>query len=188
LRPLPFARRPAAAARRECSLSDYLFQLARHAAEIRLDALPASAITATKLVLLDTLGAIVAGSRLDGNVRLARLASARARHGAATLLGYGSRSDAFWAALTNATAGVALEVDEGSRLGGCDPAIHVVPAALAVAEERGLDGRRLLESLVAGYEVGSRIGGATTARSNVHSHGTWGTISTAVTVAKLSGA
>src|SRR2546429_5559790 len=46
-----------------------------------------------------TLFRSVAGSRLDENVRLARLASARARHGAATLLGHGSRSDAFWAAL-----------------------------------------------------------------------------------------
>jgi len=169
-------------------LSDYLGQLAAHAAAIRLDALPASAITATKLVLLDTLGAIVAGSRLDENVRLARLASARARHGAATLLGHGSRSDAFWAALTNATAGVALEVDEGNRLGGGHPAIHVVPGALAVAEERGLDGRRLLESVVAGYEVCSRIGGATTVRPNVHSHGTWGAIGTAVAVARLGDA
>ena len=169
-------------------MSDYLGQLAAHAAAIRLDALPASAITATKLVLLDTLGAIVAGSRLDENVRLARLASARARHGAATLLGHGSRSDAFWAALTNATAGVALEVDEGNRLGGGHPAIHVVPGALAVAEERGLDGRRLLESVVAGYEVCSRIGGATTVRPNVHSHGTWGAIGTAVAVARLGDA
>src|SRR5439155_6011693 len=76
----------------------------------------------------------------------------------------------------------------GSRLGGGHPAIHVIPGALAVAEERRLDGRRLLESIVAGYEVGSRIGGATTARANVHSHGTWGTISTAVAVAKLSAA
>jgi 2-methylcitrate dehydratase PrpD len=83
---------------------------------------------------------------------------------------------------------VALEVDEGSRLGGGHPAIHVVPGALAVAEERRLDGRRLLEAIVAGYEVGSRIGGATTVRANVHSHGTWGTISTAVAVAKLGGA
>src|SRR5262249_43370300 len=49
-------------------------------------------------------------------------------------------------------------------------------------------GRRLLEAIVAGYEVGSRIGGATTARANVHSHGTWGTISTAVAVAKLGDA
>lgn len=167
---------------------DYLDQLARCAAQVRLDALPASTVAAAKLVLLDTLGAIVAGSRLKENTRLARLAAARAPHGVATLLGHGTRSDIFWAALTNATAGVALEVDEGNRLGGGHPAIHVIPGALATAEERGLDGRRLLESTVAGYEVCSRLGGATTVRPNVHSHGTWGTIGTAVAVARLGDA
>src|SRR5213076_1967504 len=110
--------------------------------------------------------------------------SARRGDGARAWLAVGS----FWAALTNATAGVALEVDEGNRLGGGHPAIHVVPGALAVAEERGLDGRRLLESVVAGYEVCSRIGGATTVRPNVHSHGTWGAIGTAVAVARLGDA
>ena len=167
---------------------DYLDRLAAFVAATRLDTLPAPTVAAAKLVLLDTLGAIVAGSAMPENGELARLAAARAPHGAATLLGHRGRADAFWAALTNATAGVALEVDEGSRLGGGHPAIHVIPGALAVAEERRLDGRRLLESVVAGYEVGSRIGGATTARANVHSHGTWGTISTAVAVAKLGGA
>src|SRR5882672_5810589 len=87
-------------------LMDYLDRLARCAAELRLDALPASTVTAAKLVLLDTLGAIVAGSRLPENTRLARLAATRVPHGMATLLGHGARSDAFWAALTNATAGV----------------------------------------------------------------------------------
>jgi 2-methylcitrate dehydratase PrpD len=167
---------------------DYLDRLAGFVAGTRFDALPATTVAAAKLVLLDTLGAIVAGSAVPENGRLARLAAARAPQGAATVLGHRGKSDAFWAALTNATAGVALEVDEGSRLGGGHPAIHVIPGALAVAEERRLDGRRLLEAIVAGYEVGSRIGGATTARANVHSHGTWGTISTAVAVAKLGGA
>src|SRR5712691_6354383 len=167
---------------------DYLDRLARCAAELRLDALPASTVTAAKLVLLDTLGATVAGSRLPENTRLARLAATRVPHGMAALLGHGARSDAFWAALTNATAGVALEVDEGNRLGGGHPAIHVIPGVLAMAEERGFDGRRILESVVAGYEVCSRIGGATTARPNVHSHGTWGTIGTATAVARLGGA
>jgi len=167
---------------------DYLDRLARVVAATRLDTLPASTIAAAKLVLLDTLGAIVAGSAMPESGQLARLAAARAPHGGVTVLGHRGKSDAFWAALANATAGVALEVDEGSRLGGGHPAIHVVPGALAVAEERRLDGRRLLEAIVAGYEVGSRIGGATTARANVHSHGTWGTISTAVAVARLGGA
>src|SRR5499433_632997 len=152
---------------------------------MRFDALPAPAVDAAKLVLLDTLGAIVAGSAEPENVALAKLAAARTSQGTATLIGRRAKADPFWAALTNAAAGVALEVDEGNRLGGGHPAIHVVPGALAVAEERGLDGRRLLESIVAGYEVCSRIGGATTVRPNVHSHGTWGAIGTAVAVARL---
>src|SRR5213594_540735 len=129
---------------------------------------------------------MLAGSALDENARLAALAAARSPHGSASLVGHRVRTDAFWAALSNATAGVALEMDEGNRLGGGHPAIHVIPGALAVAEEQGLDGRRLLEALVTGYEVGSRLGGATTARPDVHSHGTWGTISTAVAVARLA--
>ena len=164
---------------------DYLDRLAAFVAATRLETLPAPTLAAAKLVLLDTLGAIVAGSAEAENVELARLAAARTAQGTATLIGQRAKADPFWAALTNAAAGVALEVDEGHRLGGGHPAIHVVPGALAVAEERGLGGRRLLESLVAGYEIGSRIGGATTVRANVHSHGTWGTISTAVAVAKL---
>jgi len=165
--------------------ADYLDRLAAFAAGTRFDALPASTVAAVKLVLLDTLGAIIAGGALPENARLADLAGARSRGGRCALLGHGAKADPFWAALANATAGVALEMDEGNRLGGGHPAIHVIPGALAVAEERGLDGRRLIEGIVAGYEIGSRLGGATTPRANVHSHGTWGTISTAVAVARL---
>ena len=167
-------------------MADYLDELARFATDVRYDQLPSSTVAAAKLVLLDTIGAMLAGSQEPENTKLARFATERCPGGRATLIGHAARADAFWAALVNAAAGVALEVDEGSRLGGGHPSIHTLPGALAVAEERDLDGRRLVEALVAGYEVGSRIGGATTARANVHSHGTWGTISTAVAVARLS--
>ena len=167
-------------------MSDYLDRLAGFASEVRLDALPSTTVAAAKLVLLDTLGAMLSGGALPENLRLAQLAASRSARPTATLLGHTARADCFWAALSNATAGVALEVDEGNRLGGGHPAIHVIPGALAVAEEQGLSGSQLLEALVVGYEIGSRLGGATTARSNVHSHGTWGTISTAVAVARLA--
>ncbi len=169
-------------------MTDYLDRLARFAADTRHDALPDHTRAAARLVILDTLGAMVAGSALEENRRLAKLAAARCPAGAATLLGHDLRADAFWAALVNATAGVALEVDEGNRHGGGHPAIHCVPGALALGEERGVDGRRLMESVVAGYEIGSRLGSATTPRSAVHSHGTWGTIGTAVAAARLAGA
>ena len=167
-------------------MSDYLDRLARFAADLRLDTLLPPTVAAVKLVFLDTLGAMLGGSALAENSRLAKLAAARSSRGTVTLLGHSARADSFWAALSNATAGVALELDEGNRLGGGHPAIHVIPGALAVAEEQGLPGSRLLEALIAGYEIGSRLGGATTPRPNVHSHGTWGTISTAVAVARLT--
>lgn len=166
---------------------DYLDRLAGFVAETDVKRLPAPAVEAARLVLLDTLGAMVAGSALPENRRLAESTLARGSRATATLLGHGGKVDPLLATLVNGTAGVALEVDEGSRLGGGHPAIHVIPAALAVAEDLGADGRRLLESIIAGYEVCSRLGSATTPRANVHSHGTWGTIGSAVAVAKLAG-
>lgn len=166
---------------------DYLDRLARFVEAVSLDRLADDALAAARLVLLDTIGAMVAGSAQPENRRLAAAMHERRSREGATLVGHGGRVDPLLATFANATAGVALEVDEGSRLGGGHPAIHVIPAALAVAEDTGADGRRLLEAIVAGYEVCSRLGSATTPRPNVHSHGTWGTIGTAVAVAKLAG-
>ncbi len=166
---------------------DYLDRLARVVEETSVERLPDAVIQAARLVLLDTIGAMVAGSALPENRRLADSVQERRSRASATLLGHGGRVDPLLATFVNATAGVALEVDEGSRLGGGHPAIHVIPAALAGAEDIGAAGGRLLEAIVAGYEVCSRLGSATTPRPNVHSHGTWGTIGSAVAVAKLSG-
>lgn len=165
----------------------YLDALARFAADVAYARLDVGAVAAARLVLLDTLGAMLAGSAEPENGRLARAIAERASRPAATLLGHDLKADALLATFVNATAGVALEVDEGNRWGGGHPAIHVVPGALAMAEETGADGTRLLEAIVAGYEVCSRIGGATVPRGNVHSHGTWGTIGTAVAAARLGG-
>ena len=72
--------------------ADYLDRLAGFAAGVELDALPAATVDAARLVLLDTLGAIVAGSAQAENRRLAELATARAPHGRATLLGHRTRA------------------------------------------------------------------------------------------------
>src|SRR6266568_2335920 len=166
---------------------DYLDRLAQFVRTTTHATLPAPVIAAARLVLLDTLGAMLAGSRLPENVKLARLLAERSGPRTATLIGHAGRAEPMLAALSNATAGVALEVDEGNRWGGGHPSIHVLPAALAVAEELVADGTRFIEALVAGYEICSRIGGATRVRPNVHSHGTWGTAGAAVAAARLLG-
>ena len=166
-------------------MNDYLTQLSEFASQVSYSRLSDSARTAAADVLMDTIGAIIGGSRLPENANLAHLAAGNSDAGTATLLGHSLKAQPPMAALANATAGVALEMDEGSRLGGGHPAIHVLPGALAVAEDLGSSGPQLAEALIAGYEVSSRIGGATQSRPNVHSHGTWGTIGTAVAVARL---
>ncbi|HEX7127039.1 MAG TPA: MmgE/PrpD family protein [Thermodesulfobacteriota bacterium] len=166
---------------------DYLDRLAGFVHRIDLASLPREVVDAARRVVLDGIGVILAGSRLPENGRLARLVAERSAGGRATLIGHRLAADPMFAALANATAGVSLDLDEGNRFGGGHPAMHVATAALAVAEELGAGGRRLLESIVAGYEVVSRVGGATRPRFNVHSHGTWGTLGAAVAVARLHG-
>ena len=164
--------------------ADYLDRLSRFVSETRLQDLDQSTVAAAKMVVLDTIGAILAGSRLPENSNLAQLAT-KMGAGPATVLGHPNTVQPVFAALVNATAGVALEMDEGSRLGGGHCSIHVTPPALAIAEEVGVHGRKFLESVIVGYEATSRIGSGTNLHSGVHSHGTWGTIGAAAATARL---
>ncbi len=166
---------------------DYLDRLAEFVAETRFEDLPPATIAAAKDVALDTLGAITAGSRLEENANFARLALDMSGPGKASIVGHPHRVQPVWATFVNGTAGVSLEMDEGNRVGGGHPSIHVTPGALAVGEDLGSSGRDVLTAIILGYEVISRIGTATEVKAEVHSHGTWGTIGTAAATARLLG-
>ena len=166
---------------------DYLDQLAEFVADTRFEDLPPDAIAAARDVALDTLGAITAGSRLDENANFARLAAEMSGPGKSGIVGHPYRVQPVWATMVNATAGVALEMDEGNRVGGGHPSIHVTPGALAVGEDLGSSGRDVLTAIILGYEVISRVGTATQVKAEVHSHGTWGTIGTGAATARLLG-
>ena len=168
-------------------MTDYLDQLSQFVSDTTYDTLSPDARAAARDVIMDTFGAIIAGAQLPENRSLAILASERSQPPTATLLGHNLKAEPMFAALANSTAGVALEMDEGNRFGGGHPAIHTIPGALAVAEEMGVGGRRFIESVVVGYEIESRLGGATKPRENVHSHGHWGATGTAAAIAKLRG-
>ncbi len=166
-------------------MTDYLDQLSQFVSDTTYDSLSPEAQAAARDVIMDTFGAIIAGAQLPENRALASLASQRSQPPAATLLGHNLKAEPMFAALANSTAGVALEMDEGNRFGGGHPAIHTIPGALAAGEEMGVDGKRFIESVIVGYEIESRLGGATKPRENVHSHGHWGTVGTAAAIAKL---
>ena len=168
-------------------MSIHAARLAEFASEIRFADLSEDAVSAARDVALDTLGAVVAGMREPENRLLAEWAAVNASPPSCAILGTAHRANPMSAALANATAGVALEMDEGNRFGGGHPAVHVLPPLLAVAEREGAGGADFIAALVAGYEVTSRLGGATETRDNVHSHGHWGAPGAAAAIARLRG-
>jgi 2-methylcitrate dehydratase PrpD len=64
------------------------------------------------------------------------------------------------AALINAAAAHTTEVDDIFRDGIYHPGAPTIPAALALAQARGVSGAQFLRAVVAGYEISTRIGAA----------------------------
>lgn len=160
-------------------------ELSEFAAAIRYERLPPDVALHAKYVWLDTLGVILAGSAEPYVRRLT--ARMRRDDGTVTILGAECpRAERGAAVLVNGTAGTVLELDEGHRPTG-HPAIYVIPALLAAAEEAVSSGRELVASLVAGYEVGARLASAATLRSDVHVHGAVGPSAAAAAVSHLRG-
>jgi 2-methylcitrate dehydratase PrpD len=156
----------------------WLKSWARFARRTRFDDLPEAVTERARLVMLDSIGAIVAGSA-EPEMRAAakRLAkTAKARRAGSPLL----------AAFAGGTAGTWLEIDEGNQYARGHPGIHVVPAIMALAETRRIGGQDAILALALGYEIGARIGIASKLRVTMHPHGTWGVVGAALAVAKLN--
>lgn len=163
------------------------YQLAEFASSISYVNIRPEVRARATLVAGDTFGAILAGS-LEPDVSGLTGCLLAAGHGSeATVLGPRfDRTLAPVAALVNAAAGTVLEVDEFYWPFG-HPAIHVLPAALAVAESLQSGGTDLITALVLGYEVAVRVARGARMRPSVHTHGHFGTVGAAVACAKLLG-
>lgn len=159
-------------------------ELAAFVAGLRWEDLPDDVIERAVWIVIDSVGAIVGG---NGTPHMRRLGE-KLPAGSAWAYGTGRRLEPGYAAFLNGSAGTELELDEGHRHTGGHPGMHVVPACLALAEDRQQSGRDLILALVAGYEAASR-----TARSvrplaqGRHPHGTWGVVGAAAAAARLLG-
>lgn len=130
--------------------------LARYAVGERFEALAPEPVHHIKRALIDWFGVALAGAREAPVTILQRaLADSLDRGGARLLSGRPAAPRA--AAFLNATAAHALELDDIFRDGLYHPGAPVIAAALAAGEAAGIDGRRLLVAVLAGYEVSTRV-------------------------------
>src|SRR5262245_40307251 len=131
-------------------LSDYIAATAARP-------LPAEVEQKTKDHVLDTLAAILSGSRLGAGIQAAAYVKRLGGTPEATVLGTALVVPAELAALANGMSGHADETDDSHLRGRFHPGCGIVPAALAVAEQRGSGGPEFLRAVALGYDIGARL-------------------------------
>ena len=160
-------------------------ELAAFVARTRWEDVPASVQHHTKLVLLDTLGVILAGAERP---EVRRFREQLGTGSGATVYASGFPShDPRTAALLNGIAGRSIELCEGLRLVSGQAAMQVLPGVLAVGEQAGSSGRDMLAALLLGYDVAARLAGGFTPRPLAHQNGQVSLLAAATAGARLRG-
>jgi 2-methylcitrate dehydratase len=133
-------------------------RLARFAADIAFDKLPASTTTTVKRLVLDTLGCAL-GAIDSEPARIAETIAPAvgSTERGATIIGSGRRTTASAAAFVNGTQVRYLDfLDVYFTKDVCHPSENI-PPAIACVEEVGGSGRDLIEAIVVGYEAQARL-------------------------------
>ncbi|MGC6454858.1 MAG: MmgE/PrpD family protein [Candidatus Puniceispirillaceae bacterium] len=144
--------------------------------------IPPAAIDRARLVILDSVGAIIGGM---AEPEMRRLVVAPWSAGQSPILGTDALTDSQTAAFLNGMAGTVLEMDEGNQFARGHPGMHVFPALLAAVADHPCSGPEFLRAFIIGYDVAARAGIGTKLRMSMHPHGTWGTVGAAAALAAL---
>ncbi len=143
-----------------------------------------------KHAILDWFGVTLAGATdpLVGILADDALDSGEA--GASRLVGRSEKVSPSFAAMINGAASHALDYDDvNKRLHG-HPTVPVVPAILALAEQKGLSGKDVVEAFIVGYEIECLIGemmGMSHYDHGWHATATVGTFGAAAGCARMLG-
>ena len=137
-------------------------ELARFAADLDLRDVPADVIDSAKACIADTVAVAAFGSAFPWSQAIANYVRRYGAGGPCRVLGLeGVRVHAPFAALANGAFAHAFEQDSLRKPGaGVHPGATLLPPALAMAEECGASGARLLTAFIAACEVMFRIGDA----------------------------
>jgi len=155
---LPPPSTAAAQAARETNAGtpDLTGRVARYMANARQQPLPPEVLRETRHRVLDTVAAIVSGSRLKPGEMAIRFIESQGGTPEASVLTTRLRTSAINAALVNAMFAHADETDDFEPVTKAHPGCATVPAALAVGERENRSGQDLLRAVALGYDLGCR--------------------------------
>ena len=178
---------------RNIAVSPVMRRLSEYIAAVPRRRLPADVQERAKHHLLDTLAAMVSGSRLLPGRRAIEFAAVQGGAREACVIGSRLITSAITAALANGMHGHSDETDDTYYLALVHPGCSIVPAAFAMAEREGRGGTALLRAMVLGYDVCARMSKALgieklrSAGFSTHSiGGTFGSAAAAGAIAALN--
>lgn len=167
-------------------------EIAKFVVEMSYGQLPAAAINAGKMAILDCLGATLAGREETSGKIISEYVKGAGRPEAG-VIGEGFRTSIDQAAWVNGTKAHALDYDDyfiPNHSTPYHPTVAILPAVLAVAEKYHLSGEDVLLAYITGFEVTARIAMVCAKQQydlGWHTTSTLGGIGAAAAIAKILG-
>lgn len=152
--------------------------------------LPGEVRLIAKTCILDWLGVTLAGSREPLSEILIEEVTSSGGDARSTIIGHRTKVSSLLATLVNGSASHALDFDDTHLLMMGHPSAPVLPALMALGEERRSQGSSLLAAFVSGVETECRLGallGGGHYAAGWHSTATLGTFGAAAACAHLLG-
>lgn len=162
--------------------------LAKFVADLQYTDLQENTVRITKQCILDWLGVCIRGSQEKPIVIIQDVLRAQGGNPQATVLNTKcEKTSVYQAAFANGSASHSLDFDDLHNASIIHLATVVIPPAFAIAEAESKSGKDVITSVVAGYEVGARVGESVLPESYFYWHttATAGSFGAAAASAKL---
>jgi 2-methylcitrate dehydratase PrpD len=163
-------------------------QLAQRVSSYGSASIPRDIRAIAQHCVLDTIGVALVGVREPVCQILLRELREEGGSASASVIGTSDRLPACAAALINGTAAHALDYDDVHVAIPGHASAAVVPAVLALGQETGASGGDIVDAVVAGFEIGCRVGVLVSPGhydAGFHATGTIGSIAVAAACARL---
>ncbi len=132
--------------------------LGQFVSDLEYEKLPDAVIREAKYRIGDFIGIALSATKTAHADKVRKLIFDRCRPGNASVWGTGKTLDPVDAALANATISFHLELDDVHRTSHTHPGVCTIPTALAICQAKGLSGKDLICSIIAGYDAVIRVG------------------------------
>ncbi|RLI80910.1 hypothetical protein DRP07_08390 [Archaeoglobales archaeon] len=149
-------------------------KLVNYATNLNFKSLPREVIERCKILFLDFIGIPIKASEEKSSRILFRTISEVGAKGPCTVIPHRDKFQPQYAGLINGAYGHSLDFDDTHREASIHPGAAVIPAILAVGEENEAEGEKIIEAMVAGYDVTCKLGMAINPAEH-YSHGFHGT-------------